>query len=75
MMNPLRKYHDNPGFERAADEGDLWKAIGSCSTRIAVVDERFRVALLFCIPILGFIIALLLTLLGLIGSHMLGAGA
>ncbi len=70
-MNPLRKYVDNPGFERAEEHGDLWAAISKCYTRIAVVDERVRSALVFgLLPIGGFIVALLLTLLGLVAGHM-----
>ncbi len=72
-MNPLAKYEDNPGFERAEEHGDLWAALGKCYTRIAVVDERIRVAILFSLPIVGFVVALLVTLLGLIVGHMVMA--
>ena len=70
-MNPLARYKGNPGPEE--DHGDLWAAIHKCYTRIAVVDERVRVALLFGLPILGFIVAVLLTLLGLVATLMLRA--
>lgn len=69
-MNPLEKFEGNPGFENEENHGDLWEAIHRCSTRIAVVDERIRVALLFSLPFVGLVVALLLTLLGLIVGHM-----
>lgn len=71
-MNPLEKFEDNPGFERAEEHGDLWAAISKCYTRIAVVDERIRAALVWgLLPVAGFIVALLITLLGLLVAHNL----
>ena len=69
-MNPLAKFEENPGFENGENHGDLWEAIHGCNTRIAVVDERIRVAILFSLPFVGLVVALLLTLLGLIVGHM-----
>ena len=64
-MNPLRKFEgDNPGFDDPDNHGDLWSAIHKCHTRIAVVDERIRVALIFALPVLGFVVAIQLACLG-----------
>lgn len=68
----LRRYEDedNPGFENTEEHGDLWAAINKCYVRIAVSDERSRVAFMFVLPILGFIVALLIALLGIVIAHM-----
>lgn len=64
-MNPLRRYRGNPGFfEDPNNHGDLWAAIHECYTRMAVLDERIRVALTFVLPILTFLVAMQLVLLG-----------
>ena len=71
-MNPLEKFEENPGFERTEEHGDLWSAISKCYTRIAVVDERIRTALVYgLLPVAGFVVALLITLLGLLVAHTL----
>lgn len=72
-MNPLSqvKAKNNPGFEGTEDHGDLWTAIRKNYLRIEKVDDRVRSAVIFCVlPIGGFIVALQLTLLGLIVGHM-----
>jgi hypothetical protein len=53
LLSVFRKYEEpksNPGFENSLPHDDLWEAINKCRVRIAVVDERVRVALLFCVP-------------------------
>ncbi len=73
-MNPFARFKDNPGFENIEDHGDLWDAIHKCYTRVAVVDERIRVALLFSLPIVGLVMALLATVLGLLIGHVVDGG-
>lgn len=70
-MNPLTQFEGNPGFEDEEDHGDLWKAINRCYTRVAVVDERVRVALMFGLPVLGILVSVQLTCLGLIVTVLL----
>lgn len=69
-MNPLRKFEENPGFDNPDNHGDLWAAVNRCYTRIAVIDERIRVAIVFGLPFVGLVVALQLTLLGLVVGHM-----
>ena len=64
-MNPLVKFEeDNPGFDDPDNHGDLWDAIHRTHTRVAIVDERIRVALVFLLPMLGFLVAVQLVCLG-----------
>lgn len=65
-MNPFAKFKENPKFDSPEDHGDLWEAIHRCYTRIAVVDERVRVALMFGLPIVGFLVAVQLACLGVL---------
>lgn len=62
-MNPFAKFKENPAFESAEDHGDIWVAIHKCYTRIAVVDERVRVALMFGLPMMLMILGLLVAVL------------
>ncbi len=55
----------NPDGE-PENHGDLWAAIHHCDNRLATVDERLRVALMFIVPILSFLAAIQLALLGLL---------
>jgi len=72
-MNPFVRFEENPAFENTEDHGDIWVAIHKCYTRIAAVDERIRAALMYgLLPVTGFVVALLLVLLGLIIGHMFG---
>ena len=65
-MNPVdafRKYRDNPGNN---DHGDLWAAYTALDKRIAIADERQRMALWIVVPLLGFLVAVQLMCLGVL---------
>lgn len=69
-MNPFAvlfaRFKGNPGFEDMESEGDLWAAINRNTIRVARVDERTRVALMFILPTMGFLVAVQLVCLGVL---------